>query len=54
MLQQLGWQAPDWIVRPAGNLGNTSAFGGALREAKELGLIDSMPRLAASTMPSVD
>ena len=47
MLQQLGWQAPDWIVLPAGNLGNTSAFGAALREAKSLGLIDSMPRLAA-------
>jgi threonine synthase len=47
MLQQLGWRAPDWIVLPAGNLGNTSAFGAALREAKELGLIDSMPRLAA-------
>jgi threonine synthase len=47
MLQQLDWKAPDWIVLPAGNLGNTSAFGAALREAKELGLIDSMPRLAA-------
>ena len=47
MLQQLGWQAPDWIVLPAGNLGNTAAFGAALREARELGLIDRMPRLAA-------
>jgi threonine synthase len=47
MLQQLEWKAPDWIVLPAGNLGNTSAFGAALREAKELGLIDRMPRLAA-------
>jgi threonine synthase len=47
LLQQLNWQAPDWIVLPAGNLGNTSAFGAALREAKELGLIDRMPRLAA-------
>jgi threonine synthase len=47
MLQQLRWQAPDWIVLPAGNLGNTAAFGAALREARELGLIDRMPRLAA-------
>jgi threonine synthase len=47
LLQQLDWQAPDWIVLPAGNLGNTSAFGAALREARELGLIDRMPRLAA-------
>ncbi len=47
MLQQRGWDPPDWIVLPAGNLGNTSAFGKALREAKELGLIRRLPRLAA-------
>ena len=47
MLQQLGWRAPDWIVLPAGNLGNTAAFGAALRLARETGLIDSSPRLAA-------
>ena len=27
LLQQLGWEAPDWIALPAGNLGNTSALG---------------------------
>jgi threonine synthase len=47
LLQQLGWKAPDWIVFPAGNLGNTAAFGTALRLARETGLIDSLPRLAA-------
>ena len=47
LLQQLGWNAPDWIVVPAGNLGNTSAFGAALRIARDTGLIDSSPRLAA-------
>ena len=47
LLQQLGWDAPDWIVVPAGNLGNTAAFGVALRQAREAGLIDSSPRLAA-------
>src|SRR5919107_3649469 len=47
LLQQLGWNAPDWIVFPAGNLGNTAAFGKALREAHEWGLIRRMPRLAA-------
>ena len=45
-LQQLDWAAPDWIALPGGNLGNCSAFGKALHEAKELGLIDRMPRLA--------
>jgi threonine synthase len=47
LLQQLGWQPPDWIALPAGNLGNTSAFGKALREARALGLIDRVPRLLA-------
>jgi threonine synthase len=47
LLQQLDWQAPDWIVLPAGNLGNTAAFGKALREAHALGLIDRVPRLAS-------
>jgi len=46
MIEQLGWQVPDWIVLPGGNLGNTSAFGKALREMAELKLIDQMPRLA--------
>lgn len=46
ILLQLNWQIPDWIVFPGGNLGNTSAFGKALYEAKELGLIDKMPRFA--------
>ena len=47
ILQQLAWEPPDWIVLPAGNLGNTSAFGKALREAKDWGLISRLPRLAA-------
>ena len=46
-LQQLGWDPPDWILVPAGNLGNTAAFGKALREAREWGLIDKVPRIAA-------
>ena len=47
LLDQLSWNAPDWIALPAGNLGNTSAFGKALREAKAHGLISKMPRIAA-------
>jgi threonine synthase len=47
MLQQLDWEVPDFIVLPAGNLGNTSAFGKALREAHALGLINKRPRLIA-------
>jgi threonine synthase len=47
LLQQLAWEPPDWIVLPAGNLGNTAAFGKALREAYAWKLISRMPRLAA-------
>lgn len=47
LLHQLEWQVPDWIVLPAGNLGNTAAFGKALLEARALGLIDRLPRIAA-------
>jgi threonine synthase len=47
MLQQLSWDSPDWIVAPAGNLGNTAAFGKALLEARQWGLISRLPRLVA-------
>ncbi len=47
ILQGFRWQPPDWIVLPAGNLGNTAAFGKALYEAKQLGLVDRIPRIAA-------
>jgi threonine synthase len=46
MLDQRDWSVPDWIVLPGGNLGNTSAFGKALRELKAWGFIQKMPRLA--------
>lgn len=45
-IQQLRWQVPDWIVVPGGNLGNSSAFGKALYELHQLGLIDRLPRIA--------
>ena len=46
VLESLNWEPPDWIVVPGGNLGNSSAFGKALKELKELGLIDRIPRMA--------
>jgi threonine synthase len=46
MMDQRDWNPPDWIVLPGGNLGNTSAFGKALRELRDLGFIRKMPRLA--------
>ena len=47
LLQQLRWDPPDWIALPAGNLGNTAAFGKGLREALAWGLIPRLPRLLA-------
>ncbi len=47
LIQQLGWEPPDWVVVPAGNLGNTSAFGKALVEMESVGLIDKVPRIAS-------
>ena len=46
VLEGLGWQSPDWVIVPGGNLGNSSAFGKAFGELKELNLIDKIPRLA--------
>jgi threonine synthase len=46
MMDQRDWKTPDWVVLPGGNLGNASAFGKALREMRDLGLIDRLPRLA--------
>lgn len=47
ILDDCEWKAPDWIALPAGNLGNTSAFGKALREARAAGLVAVPPRLAS-------
>ena len=47
LLEQLDWDPPDWIVLPAGNLGNTAALGKALLELRNLELIDRLPRLVA-------
>jgi threonine synthase len=46
ILEGLDWRIPDWIIVPGGNLGNSAAFGKALHELYELGLIRRIPRLA--------
>ena len=48
IVQQLSWEVPDWIVIPAGNLGNISALGRGLMMMKELGLINRLPRIVAA------
>ncbi|WP_417740236.1 threonine synthase [Rosistilla oblonga] len=54
VLEALQWEVPDWIVVPGGNLGNSSAFGKAFTELKELGLIDRIPRLAVINASGAD
>jgi len=45
ILQDLGWNPPDWIVVPVGNAGNISAIGKGLFDLQTLGVIDRVPRL---------
>lgn len=45
LLEQCGWQSPDRLVIPGGNLGNSSAIGKGFAEAYKLGLIDRMPKM---------
>lgn len=45
LLDQMDWNAPDFIVVPGGNLGNSSAFGKAIRELADFGLLAKVPRM---------
>ena len=46
LMEQLGWEPPDHIIVPGGNLGNSSAIGKALLEMREVGLIARLPKLS--------
>ena len=46
LMEQLGWEPPDHIIVPGGNLGNSSAIGKALVEMRELKLISRLPKLS--------
>ena len=54
VLEGLGWEVPDWVVVPGGNLGNSSAFGKAFGELHCLGLIDRIPRIAIINSTGAD
>jgi threonine synthase len=45
LLDQLDWKAPDYLVVPGGNLGNSAAFGKAFEELLRFGLIERAPRM---------
>jgi threonine synthase len=46
--QQLGWEVPDWVVIPGGNLGNVSALGAGFEMLLALGLVDKRPRICVA------
>jgi len=54
IIEGLGWEVPDWIIVPGGNLGNSSAFGKAFYELKQLGLIKKIPRMAIVNAAGAD
>jgi threonine synthase len=46
LMEQLGWEPPDHIIVPGGNMGNSSAIGKALVEMREMKLISRLPKLS--------
>jgi threonine synthase len=48
VVQQFGWQVPDWVILPSGNMGNASALYAGFKMMKDLGVIDRYPRLAVA------
>lgn len=48
IVQQLGWEPPDWVVIPGGNLGNVSALGLGFQMMKELGMTEQVPRICCA------
>jgi len=54
IIEQLGWEVPDWIIVPGGNLGNSSAFGKMFSELKQVGLIERIPRMAIINATGAD
>ncbi|MBW7857243.1 MAG: threonine synthase [Leptonema sp. (in: Bacteria)] len=48
VVQQLGWQVPDWIIIPGGNLGNVSALAAGFDLLVELGLVNKRPQICVA------
>jgi threonine synthase len=48
IVQQFDWEVPDWIVIPAGNLGNVSSLGKGLLLMRDLGLVDRLPHIVCA------
>jgi threonine synthase len=46
LMEQLGWRIPEHVIVPGGNLGNSSALGKGFLELRDLGLIQSLPKIS--------
>jgi threonine synthase len=46
LMEHFDWQAPDHVIVPGGNLGNSSALGKAFLEMRQLGLISNLPKIS--------
>jgi threonine synthase len=45
VMEERGWRAPEYLVVPGGNLGNSASFGKAFDELLRWGLIERAPKL---------
>lgn len=54
LVQQFGWQIPDFVIVPGGNLGNVSAIGKGFQMFYDLGLIEKLPRLVCAQAEHAD
>ena len=46
--QQLGWDVPEWVVIPGGNLGNVAALGAGFDLLLATGVINKKPRICVA------
>lgn len=46
LMEQLDWRVPDHVIVPGGNLANSSALGKGFIELRDLGLINSLPKIS--------
>ena len=48
IVQQFSWEVPDWVIVPGGNLGNVTAIGLGFLMMRDLGIIQTLPRLVCA------
>jgi threonine synthase len=46
LMEQCGWQPPDHVIVPGGNMGNSSALGKGFEELHRMSLIRRLPKLS--------